>query len=58
MVTVTEDLAYKHAKEADQLLSEGVYLGIFMCFLLIDESLSFLDHFRVLNLYAVSDDML
>lgn len=58
MVTVTEDLAYKQAKEADQLLSEGVYLGISMCFLLMDDSLSFLDHFRVLNLYAVSDDML
>lgn len=27
VVTVTEDLAYKQAKEADQLLSEGVYLG-------------------------------
>ncbi|XP_056684455.1 uncharacterized protein [Spinacia oleracea] len=27
VVTVTEELAYKQAKEADRLLSEGVYLG-------------------------------
>lgn len=27
VVTVTEELAYKQAKEADQLLSQGVYLG-------------------------------
>ncbi|XP_055827006.1 uncharacterized protein LOC129895327 isoform X2 [Solanum dulcamara] len=27
VVTITEDLAYKQAKEADQLLAEGTYLG-------------------------------
>lgn len=27
VVTVTEELAYKQAKEADRLLSEGIYLG-------------------------------
>lgn len=27
VVTYTEDLAYKQAKEADKLLTEGVYLG-------------------------------
>ena len=28
MVTLTEELAYKQAKEADHLLSQGVYLGM------------------------------
>lgn len=28
VVTYTEDLAYKQAKEADRLLEEGQYLGI------------------------------
>ena len=28
VVTVTEELAYEQAKEADQLLSQGVYLGM------------------------------
>ena len=30
VVTVTEELAYQQAKEADHLLSNGVYLGTFM----------------------------
>lgn len=29
MVTYTEELAYKQAKEADDLLSQGTYLGMF-----------------------------
>lgn len=29
VVTYTEELAYKQAKEADQLLAKGVYLGIY-----------------------------
>lgn len=28
VVTVTEELAYQQAKEADQLLANGNYLGI------------------------------
>jgi len=28
VVTVTEELAYEQAKEADKLLSQGVYLGM------------------------------
>jgi hypothetical protein len=30
VVTYTEELAYKQAKEADDLLSQGTYLGIFL----------------------------
>ena len=29
VVTYTEELAYKQAKEADDLLSQGTYLGMF-----------------------------
>jgi hypothetical protein len=29
VVTYTEDLAYKQAKEADDLLAQGKYLGIY-----------------------------
>lgn len=28
MITFTEDLAYSQAKEADELIKKGVYLGI------------------------------
>lgn len=28
VVTITEDLAYKQAKEADELLAQGIDLGI------------------------------
>jgi hypothetical protein len=30
VVTYTEDLAYKQAKEADDLLAQGKYLGIYI----------------------------
>lgn len=28
VVTYTEELAYKQAKEADEMLAQGIYLGI------------------------------
>lgn len=31
VVTFTEELAYKQAKEADHLLAQGVYLGMDKC---------------------------
>jgi len=41
VVTYTEELASKQAKEADELLSQGVYLGCY----------SFLEC-KVMNIYA------
>ena len=35
VITYTDELAYKQAKEADELLAKGVYLGTYFIFSLL-----------------------
>ncbi|KVH99036.1 Amidase [Cynara cardunculus var. scolymus] len=43
VITITEDLAYKQAKQADQLLAQGVYLGAVLIGKLVTGSLAYDD---------------
>ena len=35
VITYTDELAYKQAKEADEMLAQGIYLGTFFIYFFI-----------------------